>query len=137
LGFLENLENKGLDDLGLAFESEENKNLILEELNKMFATNKREHWIKILRDERRIAAPVNSMIEASNDPDIVENNYVTEVFHPDLGEKFKTHGTPWKFSETPSKIGIAPKLAEHNNEILLDLGYSIDEIKDFEKKEII
>ena len=103
----------------------------------MFATNKREHWIKILRDERRIAAPVNSMIEASNDPDIVENNYVTEVFHPDLGEKFKTHGTPWKFSETPSKIGIAPKLAEHNNEILLDLGYSIDEIKDFEKKEII
>ena len=137
MGFLENLENKGLDDLGLAFESEENKNLILEELNKMFATNKREHWIKILRDERRIAAPVNSMIEASNDPDIVENNYVTEVFHPDLGEKFKTHGTPWKFSETPSKIGIAPKLAEHNNEILLDLGYSIDEIKDFEKKEII
>lgn len=137
LGFLENLVNKGLDDLGLAFESEENKNLILEELNKMFATNKREHWIKILRDERRIAAPVNSMIEASNDPDIVENNYVTEVFHPDLGEKFKTHGTPWKFSETPSKIGIAPKLAEHNNEILLDLGYSIDEIKDFEKKEII
>ena len=137
LGFLENLVNKGLDDLGLAFESEENKNSILEELNKMFATNKREHWIKILRDERRIAAPVNSMIEASNDPDIIENNYVTEVFHPDLGEKFKTHGTPWKFSETPSKIGIAPKLAEHNNEILLDLGYSIDEIKDFEKKEII
>ena len=137
MGFLDNLEKKGLDDLGLAFESEENKNLILEELNKMFATNKREHWIKILRDERRIAAPVNSMIEASNDPDIVENNYVTEVFHPDLGEKFKTHGTPWKFSETPSKIGIAPKLAEHNNEILLDLGYSIDEIKDFENKEII
>ena len=43
----------------------------------------------------------------------------------------------FRVSETPSKIGIAPKLAEHNNEILLDLGYSIDEIKDFEKKEII
>ena len=33
LGFIQNLKNKGLDDLGLAFVSEEKKNEILNELS--------------------------------------------------------------------------------------------------------
>ena len=49
-------------------------------LSELFATNKREYWIEKMRKERRIAAPVNSMLEASNDPDIVANNYVSEVY---------------------------------------------------------
>ena len=34
-----------------------------------------------MRNERRIAAPVNSMIEASNDPDIIANpvNSISEI----------------------------------------------------------
>ena len=110
LGFFENLKKKGLDDLGLAFESDEKKNEILDELSKMFATKERSHWIKSMRDSRLVAAPVNSMIEASNDPDIIANNYVSEILHPDLNENIKIHGTPWKFSETPSNFGVAPKL---------------------------
>ena len=49
----------------------------------------------------------------------------------------KTHGTPWKFSETPSIIGTAPKLGEHNNEILKGIGYSDLEIKEFKDNEIV
>ena len=60
--------------MGLAFVSEEKKNEILNELSKMFAGNKRSFWIKTMRDSRLVAAPVNSMIEASNDPDIKSNN---------------------------------------------------------------
>jgi crotonobetainyl-CoA:carnitine CoA-transferase CaiB-like acyl-CoA transferase len=137
LGFLENLQNKGLDDLGLAVESEQKKNEILNELSKMFAKNKRSFWIKVMRDSRLVAAPVNSMIEASNDPDIIANNYVSEVFHPEIGENIKVHGTPWKFSETPSKFGLAPRLGENNHEILENIGFNKNQIKQFETDQII
>ena len=137
LGFYDNLVKKGLEDLGLAFESEEKKNKILFELSKMFATKKRSVWIKILRDSRMVTAPVNSMIEASNDLDIIANNYVSEIYHPDLGHNIKIHGTPWKFSETPSILGFAPKLGENNKEILLDLGFDTNQIDQLIKDEII
>jgi crotonobetainyl-CoA:carnitine CoA-transferase CaiB-like acyl-CoA transferase len=103
----------------------------------MFATNKRSFWIKLMRESRLVAAPVNSMIEASNDPDIIANNYVSEIFHPELGENIKIHGTPWKFSETPSKFGLAPRLGEHNHEILKSIGFNKNEIYQFETDEII
>ena len=128
LGFLPEMESKGISDLGLAFESDENKNLILDTLAQLFAQNTRDHWLNILRENDMVATQVNTMLEASEDPNIVQNRYVDEIIHPDTKEKLKIHGTPWKFSETPSQFGFAPKLGEHNEEILLDLGYEYNEI---------
>tara|TARA_Y100000768_G_scaffold66033_1_gene45847 strand:+ start:2458 stop:3663 length:1206 start_codon:yes stop_codon:yes gene_type:complete len=137
LGFYETLKSKNLEDLGLAFESDEKKDKIIGTLSELFSTNKRDYWIEKMRNERRIAAPVNSMIEASNDPDIIANNYVTDVYYPEIDKTLKVHGTPWKFSETPSIIGKAPKLGANNHEILKDIGYSAEDIRIFEEKEII
>ena len=75
-----------------------------------------------------VATRVNTMLEASSDPNIVENNYVQELYHSGLDENVKIHGTPWKFSETPSNPGFAPKLGFHNDEILSNLGYSEEDI---------
>jgi crotonobetainyl-CoA:carnitine CoA-transferase CaiB-like acyl-CoA transferase len=137
LGFYKKLEKKGLEDLGLAYESEKKKNEILSELSKLFATNERSFWIETLRKSKKIASKVNTMIEASNDPDIIANNYVSEIFHPDLNEKIKIHGSPWKFSETPSKFGLAPKLGEHNKEILTEIGFNNEQIEKLQKNQII
>ena len=70
------LEKENLIDLGLAFESEDNKTKILNRLAELFSTNKRDHWISILRKADMISTHVNTMLEASNDPNIKENNYV-------------------------------------------------------------
>lgn len=137
LGFYETLKSKNLEDLGLAFESDEKKDKIITALSELFSTNKRDYWIEKMRNERRIAAPVNSMIEASKDPDIIANNYVKDVYYPEIDKTLKVHGTPWKFSETPSIIGKAPKLGADNHEILKEIGYSEEDIKEFEHKEII
>ena len=137
LNFFEILEKENLIDLGLAFESEENKTRILNRLAQLFSTNKRDHWISILRKADMISTHVNTMLEASNDPNIVENNYVAEVWYPELNKKMKVHGTPWKFSKTPANIKRAPKLGEHNRDILSKLGYNEDEIKDLTNNNII
>jgi crotonobetainyl-CoA:carnitine CoA-transferase CaiB-like acyl-CoA transferase len=137
LNFCETLEKENLIDLGLAFESEENKNKILNRLAELFSTNKRDHWISILRKADMISTHVNTMLEASNDPNIKENNYVTEVWYPELNKNMKVHGTPWKFSKTPANIKRAPKLGEHNKEILSNLGYDDNQIKDLSEENII
>ena len=137
LGFHNEMDKKGLLDLGIAFDSEEDKNEILDTLSTMFSKDTREHWVSILREADMVAAPVNTMLEASNDPNVVANGYVKEIFHPKIGENIKIHGSPWKFSETPSTPGFAPELGEHNDEILSSLGYTDSQVEELQKIEAI
>ena len=137
LNFFDVLTENGLIDLGLAFESEKKKTEILDKLAELFSTDTRDNWISVLRKADMISTHVNTMLEASNDPNIKENNYVTEVWYPELNKNMKVHGTPWKFSKTPANIKRAPKLGEHNTEILSGLGYSQDEIEGFKDNKII
>ena len=137
LNFFDILIENGLIDLGLAFESEIKKTEILNKLAELFSTDTRDNWISVLRKADMISTHVNTMLEASNDPNIKENNYVTEVWYPELNKNMKVHGTPWKFSKTPANIKKAPKLGEHNTEILSGLGYTKDEIEEFKDDKII
>ena len=137
LNFFDILTENGLIDLGLAFESEIKKTEILDKLAELFSTDTRDNWISVLRKADMISTHVNTMLEASNDPNIKENNYVTEVWYPELNKNMKVHGTPWKFSKTPANIKRAPKLGEHNTEILSGLGYTQDEIEAFKDDRII
>ena len=137
LGFYDFMKNSGLEDLGLAFESDDKKNEILSCLSDLFAKNNRNHWVSILREADFVAAEVNTMLEASNDPNIIANNYVTDLLHPELGENIKTHGSPWKFSQTPSNPGFAPRLGEHNEEILKSIGYDDAAIANLESLNVI
>ena len=137
LNFFDILTENGLIDLGLAFESEIKKTEILDKLAELFSTDTRDNWISVLRKADMISTHVNTMLEASNDPNIKENNYITEVWYPELNKNMKVHGTPWKFSKTPANIKRAPKLGEHNTEILSGLGYTKDEIESFKDDKII
>ena len=137
LNFFDVLQKENLIDLGLAFESDEKKTQILSKLAELFSTNKRDHWISILRNADMISTHVNTMLEASNDPNLKENNYVTEVWYPELNKNMKVHGTPWKFSKTPANIKKAPKLGEHNSELLNKLGYSEKDIQNLIEDKII
>ncbi len=137
LNFFDVLQKENLIDLGLAFESDEKKTQILSKLAELFSTNKRDHWISILRNADMISTHVNTMLEASDDPNLKENNYVTEVWYPELNKNMKVHGTPWKFSKTPANIKRAPKLGEHNSELLNKLGYSEKDIQNLIQDKII
>ena len=137
LGFYATLEMRGVSDLGLALVSQQNKDLILATLTEMFATGSRDHWVQVLRAANIVAAPINTLLEAASDADVLANGYITEMEYPQIGETLKVHGSPWQFSETPARFGHAPKLGEHNTEIFTELGYSAADIAALAERKII
>jgi crotonobetainyl-CoA:carnitine CoA-transferase CaiB-like acyl-CoA transferase len=137
LGFYETLEKAGFADLGVIVTSEERRATLLQLLDELFATGLRDDWVARLRAADIVSAPINTLLEASNDPDVLANGYVTEVDHPAHGKRMKVHGSPWHFSETPARFGIAPGLGEHNDAVLADLGYTAAQIRDLRERRII
>jgi crotonobetainyl-CoA:carnitine CoA-transferase CaiB-like acyl-CoA transferase len=137
LGFYEALERSGFGDLGVVVASDDQRSRLLHMLDELFATGSRDDWVARLRQADIVAAPINTLLEASNDPDVLANGYVTEVDYPEYGKRLKVHGSPWHFSQTPPEIGIAPKLGADNDEILADLGYTALQINDLRQRKII
>ena len=137
VGFYEELKSEGLDDLGIIHESDEERARFFAKLDALFALDKRDRWVETLRNADIVAAPVNTMLESSKDPDVLANGYITEVDYPDFDKKLKVHGAPWQFSETPAKAGRAPSLGEHNDEVLGRLGYGAEEISSLESEGVV
>jgi formyl-CoA transferase len=75
-----------------------------------------------------VAAPVNTIAQAAQDPHPWERGALVEV--PDfLAGKIAVSGDFWHFSRTPAVVGSTPKVGEHNEEVLGSLlGYSGEEI---------
>ncbi|QWE19108.1 formyl-CoA transferase [Polynucleobacter corsicus] len=95
-----------------------------------------EEWLKdktkyeavdILRKFDIPCAPVLSMKELANSPDLRKSGSIVEVDHKVRG-KYLTIGSPIKFSDLEIEVGPSPVLGEHTNEVLTDLGYSVDDI---------
>ncbi|MGA7265185.1 MAG: CaiB/BaiF CoA-transferase family protein [Stellaceae bacterium] len=137
LGFYEALEEAGFGDLGVIVSSDEKRATLLRLLDELFASGPRDDWVARLRGAEIVSAPINTLLEASNDPDVLANGYVTEIDYPKYGKRLKVHGSPWHFSETPAQIGIAPELGAHNDEILARLGYTPAQIEAFRERKII
>ena len=133
--------DKALAEVGCAkladvTSSDEKKRLFLDTMDRLFATDTREHWLKMLRGADIVSAPINTIAEAGEDADVIANNYIIEVDHPRAG-KVKEVGFPWKFHKTPARAGIAPELGEHNNEVYRGLGYSDADIEQLKKEGVI
>jgi crotonobetainyl-CoA:carnitine CoA-transferase CaiB-like acyl-CoA transferase len=137
VGFYERLEAAGFGELGVVMSSDDKRVELLGLLDSLFATGSRDDWVARLRGADIVSAPINTLLEASNDPDVLANGYVTEVGYPQHGKKLKVHGSPWQFSETPARIGVAPALGAHNDEVLAGLGYSQQQIGDFRARKVI
>jgi crotonobetainyl-CoA:carnitine CoA-transferase CaiB-like acyl-CoA transferase len=137
LGFFPAPEAAGYADLGAIVGSDDNRSALLRVLDGLFATGLRDDWVARLRGADIVATPINTILEASNDPDVIANGYVTQIAYPQHGKTLKVHGSPWHFSETPAKIGIAPELGADNDAVLAGLGYSDTEIADLRAQKIV
>ncbi len=106
-------------------------------MDEKFATKTREEWFELFKKEGLIYAPIQSPTEVSDDPQALANNYFIYADHPVWG-KIKMVGFPWDFSETPASWRReAPEFGQHNEEILLELGYTWDDIGTLKAEEVI
>jgi len=71
--------------------------------------------------------PILSMKEIANEPSLRKTGTVVEVDHPTRG-KYLTVGNPIKMSDSPSDVTRSPLLGEHTEEVLVELGYTKDQI---------
>ncbi len=87
-----------------------------------------EEWLKIFAREGVPSAPALTRQEVITHPQVVASNIIVEHDHPFAGRLRQTR-TAARFEGTPPDTSLgAPKLGEHNEAILQELGYSKPQI---------
>lgn len=85
-------------------------------------------WLAIFQREDVPSAPALTRQEVIRHPQVLESGILIEQEHPVAGRLRQTR-TAARFEGTPPEINRgAPRLGEHNNGILSELGYSPEQI---------
>jgi len=93
-----------------------------------FATNTTEHWTGKLEEQGLLNAPVHTLEQALADAQTEANGMIVEAEHPGVGT-VKMLNAPIRLSATPPVVRrVAPRLGEHNVEVLLENGFDADTI---------
>jgi len=100
----------------------QNAAALIAELDAIFATRTRDEWGSVFAAEQDFWwAPVNSVDEVLNDPQVAACGGLVEV--PDCGSTTTFPATPVDFSGTPwAPRWMAPSLGQHTDEVLAELG---------------
>jgi crotonobetainyl-CoA:carnitine CoA-transferase CaiB-like acyl-CoA transferase len=106
-------------------------------VGRIFLTKTRDEWIEYLEGFEICHGPVNDFQGAFSDPQVLHREMIFEVDHPTEGH-LKQVGFPIKFSETPGRVRLpSPGYGEHTGEVLKELGYADEKIKDLGKSGVI
>jgi formyl-CoA transferase len=93
----------------------------------IFASNTTDHWFKELRSHDIPCEPVRYVEEMIDDEQVLANNYVIELDHH-TGHKIRTSGPVLTFAGGMPPEKSSPALGEHTDEVLVDIGYTPDEV---------
>ena len=106
----------------------ENYDLLTGLLQSIFSAGRREEWLQRLQARDVPCAPLNTLGEVFDDPQVREYGFPIEVEHPRMG-KMRLVGSGVELSRTPPGIKMPPPtLGEHTGEVLGALGYNQEAI---------
>lgn len=96
-----------------------------------------DEWEVVLSSEDVCWGRVQNLPEVLEDPLFAERDMIVEYTAKD-GKKCKALGVPVKLSETPGSVRTPPpSFGENTEEILRELGYDNERIKEFGRKGVI
>ena len=97
-------------------------------LAQTFSRDTTQHWTEVLEAAGVPSGPINDLDQVYADPQVRHRDMVVELDDPELG-RLRNIGIPVKLSRTPGRIRRrAPDLGEHTSEVLLQAGYSPEEV---------
>jgi len=103
---------------------------IVKLLRAQFGTKPRAHWLPRLDANHIPNAPINTITEVFDDPQIKHMGIPKQITHPQMGTS-NIVGSPINLSATPAKFyRPAPLLGEHTAEVLAKLGYDSSAIQE-------
>ena len=106
----------------------ENREEVSAALSELLGRRPAQEWLELFYREKIPAAPINSVPEVLEDPQVLAREMVVELPHPTAGS-IRMVGSPLKLSETPvSYRSHPPLLGEHTDEVLAELGYSEEQV---------
>jgi len=111
------------------------------ELREIFAAAFREktlaEWKPLLNEAGIPFAPIQTHIEVANDPQARANAFYVSYDHPDHGE-IEGVANPISLGRSPDKVRMpAPEFSEHTDDVLLENGYSMEELLEFKAKGVV
>jgi len=115
----------------------ENQLELFQILEEVFLKKTLAEWKDRFNQVDMLWSPIQSPKEVIEDPQVIENDIIVPFEHPEFGQ-VKVITNPVKLSQTPATIRTpAPEFSEHTEEVLLEMGYSWDDISQFKEEGII
>ncbi len=103
----------------------------------VFETKPREEWLRLLQAADVPCAPVVSRDEVFSQPQVIENEMITEVRHPTAGRTLMM-GVPVRLSANPGSIRRpSPLQGQHTADVLRELGYDDAAIAQLKKARVV
>jgi crotonobetainyl-CoA:carnitine CoA-transferase CaiB-like acyl-CoA transferase len=109
----------------------ENQTVLFHLLEEVFREKTLAEWKERFDKLDLLWSPIQSPKEVLADPQVIENDVFIPFEHPEFGP-IRVMSNPVKLSQTPATIRRrAPEFGEHSEEVLLELGYSWEDIEQF------
>ena len=114
-----------------------NRSKLVPLLQEEFLKKPTAEWVAQIEAGGVPCGPINELSDVFADPQVLDRNMLLEVAHPTLGT-IKQAGIPIKYSRTEGDIRLPPPLlGEHTRELLSEMGYTEDQIKELADSEAI
>lgn len=104
-----------------------NADSCIAELDRLFAERTLAEWKEVLGILDAPWAPIQSIAEVIDDPQVRANSYVGTV-QTDTGDEYRLPSVPVQFDGQPPPLRRAPEHGEHTETVLAELGYDWDRI---------